>query len=369
MINCKNYVVPTINVNDDSVTIGTIHKLNLEQVEIGDLLCCLETSKANEDFISDVSGFIVWHVKEYDVVKIGVQFCSIYENEMDAREAIANKENASTKEVTVKASKKAIEYAASIGFDINQIRKEGIIKTSDIDEFIAAMSGKTSDLKKTNETFKSNDVVLVGAGGLALMVIDAINSTKNYNIIGLVDDFAKRGDVVYGYEVLGAIEETLPMLYSKGLRLAVNCIGGMASRVEDSLFVARQSMAIKLKTMGFLLPNVIHNRAIIEPTCTIGEGNIILAGANIGSKAVIGDNCYINTNTMISHECVIDDGVRVSPGAILAGRIHVGENTLIGMSSTVYMGIKIGKNVIIYNGVDVFSNISDGKVVSSASVK
>ena len=105
----------------------------------------------------------------------------------------------------------------------------------------------------------------------------------------------------------------------------------MASRIDDPLFVARHTMAEKLKALGFMLPNVIHARAIIEPSCTIGEGNVILAGANIGSKTVIGNNCYINTKTMISHECVIDDGVRVAPGAILAGRIYVGKNTLIGI--------------------------------------
>lgn len=369
MGNYKNFVIPTINVNDDRVTIGAIKKENLSYVKEGDLLCSFETSKANEEYKAEISGFIVWHTKAFDTVKVGSLFCTIYEAEDDAKAAIESKKTTSTKEITVKASKKAIEYAASLGFDINLIQKDGLVKTADIDEYIASHKNEKAEVNKIEAptkkaSYKSNDVVLVGGGGLALMVIDAIKASCYYNILGIVDDCAKKGDLVCGYEVMGNIKDTLTELYTKGLRLVINCIGGMASSIEDPLFTARQRVAEDLKNMGFLLPNVIHPKAILEPTCKLGEGNVILAGANIGSKAVVGDNCYINTNTMVSHECVLGNGVRIAPGAILAGRITVGDNTLVGMGSTVYMDVKIGKNVIIYNGVNVFSNVADEKVVA-----
>ncbi len=216
----------------------------------------------------------------------------------------------------------------------------------------------------TNRRYRGNDVVLVGGGGLALMLIDAINSVREYNIIGILDDYADQGTLVYGYPVLGKIEEQLPKLYEDGLRLAVNAISGMASSQDDPIFSARVLIADKIRSYGFIIPNVIHNRAFIEPTVKLGDGNIVLAGANIGSKAIIEDDCYINTNTMISHECHIGRGVKVAPGAILAGRIKVGENTLIGMGVTVYMGAKIGKNAIIFNGVDVFKSVANNKTLT-----
>ena len=37
-----------------------------------------------------------------------------------------------------KASKKAIAYAASIGFDLSLIKKDGLIKTEDIDNYLAS---------------------------------------------------------------------------------------------------------------------------------------------------------------------------------------------------------------------------------------
>ena len=196
------------------------------------------------------------------------------------------------------------------------------------------------------------------------MLIDAINSVREYNIVGILDDFAVQGSSVYGYTVLGKINDELPKLYDDGLRLAVNAIGGMANSQEDPLFTARVVVADKIRSYGFIIPNIIHPRAIVEPTAKMGDGNIVLAGANIGSKAIIEDDCYINTNSMVSHECHIGRGVRIAPGAILAGRIKVGENSLIGMGVTIYMNAKVGKNSIVYNGVNVYKSVPNNKILT-----
>jgi sugar O-acyltransferase (sialic acid O-acetyltransferase NeuD family) len=365
-----NLIAPTINVNDDKIVLGSIDKQNLDYIQEGEVLCCFETSKATEDFKCEYSGYLLLTAEIGDEILVGSTFGFVFDTKEEAE--IKMNESLAVEAAFpdgFKASKKAIEYAKSLGFNITLIKKNGLIKTEDIDNYLA--NNKTDDKSVLSEPssnsssvlYKSNDVVLVGGGGLALMVIDAIHSSCQYNIVGIVDDYAKPGDIVYGYKVLGAIDATLKQLYDKGLRVAVNCIGAMTSSQSDPLFFARKQMAEKVKSFGYILPNVIHPKAIVEPSCRLGEGNIILACANIGSRVVIGDNCYINTNTMISHECVLGNGVKVAPGAILAGRINVGDNSLIGMGATVYMNVKIGANTVIFNGVNVFSNISDGKTV------
>lgn len=360
-------VVPTINVNDEKATLGSKEVENLELVKKGQVLCCFETSKATEDFVSEYDGYVVWLYDEYEEIKIGKEFCYIYDTLDEAKNhKIENK--APQLPEGFMASKKAIEYAASIGFDITLIQKKGMIKTEDIDDYLN--KGKVQKQELIRESsgersiYKSNDVILVGGGGLCLLIVDAINLSREYNIVGIVDDYATKGEMRYGYEILGPIEDTLKILYNKGLRLAVNCMAAMESSIDNPLFFARRDIAAKIKSFGYLLPNIIHPNAKLETSCRLGEGNVILSGANIGSCAVIGDNCYINTNTMVSHECIIGNGVKIAPGAVLAGRIEVGENTLIGMGATIYMNLKIGANVVIYNGISVFSDISDNKVVS-----
>lgn len=368
----KDLIIPTLNVNDTKVIIADIQKEQLDYIKEGEVLYCTETSKATEDYVVDFSGYVVLFVEDMDEVEIGKSAGMIFELKEDAEACLskfkAEKEK-KNKNANINASKKAIAYAEKIGFDLSLIKKEGIIKTEDIDNYLNKNHNKPQEAKEetSNEKplFKSNDVVLVGGGGLCLLIVDAINLSREYNIVGIVDDYALKGEMRYGYEVLGPIEDTLKDLYDKGLRLAVNCMAAMESSTDNPLFFARRDIAIKIKSLGYLLPNIIHPNAKLEPSCRLGEGNVILSGANIGSCAVIGDNCYINTNTMVSHECVIGDGVKIAPGAILAGRIKVGANTLVGMGSTVYMNTKIGCNSIIYNGVNVYKSVPDNTIVKT----
>lgn len=365
-----NLVAPTINVNDDKITLGAVLKINTDQVTKGDVICSFETSKATEDFISNYDGFLVLTKKTGDEIPVGSVFGYICDT-LEEAQAVVNELDSKKTAIPegFKASKKAIEYAKNIGFDITLIKKDGLVKVEDIDSYLSSSKSTKRESSvvtiKENAEFNGNDIVIVGGGGLALMVIDAIEATCAFNVIGILDDYATPSSIVHGYEILGGIREMLPKLHQQGLRLAVNAVSGMTSSTSDSFFFARAEIANLIKKEGYIIPNIIHPSAIIERGVKMGEGNIILSGANIGSKAVIGNHCYINTNTMISHECVIGNFAKIAPGAILAGRITLGENTLIGMGATIYMNLKIGKNVIIYNGVNVFQDVSDNKVISN----
>lgn len=135
----KDLVIPTINVNDTKVTISDIQKQQLEFIEEGEKLYCTETSKATEDYCVDFSGFVVLYVEELDEVEVGKSAGMIFERLEDAEaclaEVKADKEKAN-KLSAVNASKKALAYAEQIGFDITLIKKDGIIKTEDIDNYI-----------------------------------------------------------------------------------------------------------------------------------------------------------------------------------------------------------------------------------------
>ena len=139
MENFKDLIIPAIDVNDDKVTIADIQKENLEWIDAGEKLYTVETSKAATDYIVDFSGYVVLYVEELDEVKVGESVGMIFKNLEDAeskREEIKAKKAMAEKAPSVNASKKALAYAAQIGFDITRIKKEGIIKTEDIDNFI-----------------------------------------------------------------------------------------------------------------------------------------------------------------------------------------------------------------------------------------
>lgn len=136
----KDLIIPQVNVNDTKVTISDIQKEQLEYIEEDEMLYCVETSKATEDYYPEYSGYVVMFVEDLDEVEVGKSAGMIFKNLEDAKaklaEIEAEKEKAK-KLASVNASKKAIAYAEEKGVDITQIKKDGIIKTQDIDEWIA----------------------------------------------------------------------------------------------------------------------------------------------------------------------------------------------------------------------------------------
>lgn len=136
----KDLIIPQVNVNDTKVTISDIQKEQLEYIEEDEMLYCVETSKATEDYYPEYSGYVVMFVEDLDEVEVGKSAGMIFKNLEDAKaklaEVEAEKEKAK-KLASVNASKKAIAYAEEKGVDITLIKKDGIIKTQDIDEWIA----------------------------------------------------------------------------------------------------------------------------------------------------------------------------------------------------------------------------------------
>ncbi len=136
----KDLIIPTMNVNDTKVTISDIRKKNLEYIEEDEMLYCVETSKAAEDFYPKYAGYVVMFVEDLDEVEVGKSAGMIFKSLNDAKAKLAEveAEKAKAKKLAlVNASRKAIAYAEEKGVDITLIKKDGIIKTQDIDEWIA----------------------------------------------------------------------------------------------------------------------------------------------------------------------------------------------------------------------------------------
>lgn len=137
----KDLVIPTLDVNDTKVTISDIRKGQLDFIKEGEMLYSTETSKATEDYRVDFSGYVVLYVEDMDEVEVGGSAGMIFELKEDAEACLAevNAARERAKKLSfVNASKKALTYAEQLGFDITLIKKDGIIKTEDIDNYLKA---------------------------------------------------------------------------------------------------------------------------------------------------------------------------------------------------------------------------------------
>ena len=81
----KDLIIPTINVNDEKVTIWDIRFKNLEFIHEGEILYSVETSKAAEEYEADSSGYVVLYVEEGDEVAVGKSAGMIFKNKCRQR--------------------------------------------------------------------------------------------------------------------------------------------------------------------------------------------------------------------------------------------------------------------------------------------
>lgn len=204
-------------------------------------------------------------------------------------------------------------------------------------------------------------LVIYGGGGHGKALIDLIRAIGGYDIVGIIDDGLKPGVEVMGVSVLGGAEQ-LGALTQKGIRQAVNAVGGigdMSSRIQ---------VFDRLSALGFEYPNLIHPSAWVEPGAGVGAGVQVFPHAYIGSEAQIGLGVIVNTGAVVSHDCVLKDYANIAPGALLAGNVTVGEGVLVGMGVTINLNVAIGPGAKIGNSAVIKADVPQGQVVRAGSV-
>lgn len=203
-------------------------------------------------------------------------------------------------------------------------------------------------------------IVLIGAGGHCKVIIDIINSRKEYEIIGITD-IASKGSVL-DIPIIGD-DDILERLYKDGVEYAFLSLGALNN------ISLRNKIYNKLKKIGFRTPILVHKEAVVSSYAEVGEGTCIMAGAIVNAGAVIGENCIINTGALIEHDCLVGDNTHISPRASLAGAVKVGTDTHIGIGSTIIQGLHIGNKVIIGAGAVVIKDIKDNVTVVGVPAK
>jgi len=356
----RKYYVEKFNASDDSYKITGIYTEAETIVSKGDILFSLESSKTSIDIESQESGIIYFIICVGDIINVGQLVYIISDTKIDTWKDQFNIErnNSPNSDSGLTITNKAKILLEKNNIDPKLLNKK-VIKEADVNNYLNNSLGykpilfDRSLISNNLSIGEHKAVIIIGARGGAKMCIDALRESTQFSIIGLIDDNIAPGNKVLGYPVIGnfnAFEE----LISMGIANFILAFGIIANRKD------RHALYLKMKRLGARFPNIIHPKSIVEDSCEIGEGNVILAGANIGSCVKLGNLNYINNNSVVSHDCILKDNVHISPGAVLASSIAVDSHVLIGMNTTLYMGIKIGENSTITNGLiinhDVESN-------------
>jgi sugar O-acyltransferase (sialic acid O-acetyltransferase NeuD family) len=199
---------------------------------------------------------------------------------------------------------------------------------------------------------KNNSVLLIGLGGHALVVIDALHSAGR-SIVGYCDreertDFV--GDLVYFGNEDGT--ESKVVLTANDFLVTIG---------DNAL---RQRVSDGLQTRGFTeAAAAVHATTTVGSDVSFGRGTQVQGGVFVNAKSVIGRGVILNTACIVEHECVVGDFVHVAPGVVLAGNVTVGAGAFIGANATVIQGVTIGANAIVGAGTVVLRDVPAGRTV------
>lgn len=199
-------------------------------------------------------------------------------------------------------------------------------------------------------------LILVGGGGHCKVVLSQIKKHKEFEVVGIVDNYKPIGSSINGVSIIGT-DDDLKKFYEKGIKYALTTVGSIKDNSK------RFKLYKMVKKIGFILPIIISTSSIIDETVNIDEGTVIMPNCVINVDSKIGKNCIINSGAIIEHDCIIGDHCHLAPGAHISGEVEIGELSFIGIGATIIQGIKIGNNVTIGAGSVVIDNLPDNVTV------
>ena len=199
----------------------------------------------------------------------------------------------------------------------------------------------------------SRNLVILGGGGHAKVVIENLESEGYYSICGYTVTNGEAGrQPLLGYPFLGG-DDILPRLLDSGVRWAFVAIGDNAARMR---------CLERVRVLGFSIANAVSSRACVSKRATLGAGVAIMPGAVVNVETRIGDGVIVNTNAGIDHDCEIGDHCHIAPGAAIAGSVKIDTGAFLGIGCRVLPGVRVGSWSVVGGGAVVTSNLPPDSV-------
>ena len=190
--------------------------------------------------------------------------------------------------------------------------------------------------------------VIMGCGGHARSVADAILSDHSDAKIVFVDANARPNEKILGFNVVKSFGDNSTVF--------IPAAGDNQRRKDES---SRQNTA-----------SYVSSTAHVGASSTVAAGCFVGMGAHIGPEATIGRGTIVNTNAVVEHNAIVGEFCHIAPNATVCGGCSIGDLVLIGAGAVVKPYQKICSNVIVGAGAVVVKDIVEsGTYVGSPARK
>lgn len=356
-------LVPLLNPNEPESRLSELHVTNGQLVKQDAVLCTLETTKSTAELGAHREGYVIGlQATIGDMVRAGVRLCWLAD-EVDWQPPVLEHVTEPSQEGALpeglRITEPALTLAQQADLNLSSLPIGPLITQEIVREAIAREREMTYELPEG--PFDPNALIIYGGGGHGKSLIDLIREMGTYKIVGLIDDGLEAGSEVMGLPVFGG-GHLLTTLAERGLRLAINAVGGVGD------IGSRVKVFERIMNAGFTCPTLIHLKAFVEPSAHLADGVQVFPNAYVGSEAKVGFGVIVNTSAVVSHDCVLEPYANIAPGAKLAGGVTVGEGALIGMGVTINLNVEIGAGARVGNSAVVKQDVPQGAIVHAGAI-
>ncbi|MBY6307833.1 acetyltransferase [Streptomyces clavuligerus] len=203
------------------------------------------------------------------------------------------------------------------------------------------------------------DLLIIGAGGmgraLARMCSQATDEAgaRRWQVQGFIDeDRELHGTRVDGLPVLGGLEavERYP-----GADLVIS-ICHVAHQG------ARRRIAQALGLPSHRYPTIVHRTAIIDPSCAMGHGTVLMPMVCVLPGVTIGNYVIVRPQSMMAADVVVQDYGTVAAQVFLGRCAVVEEGAYVGAGAKVREYASVGPGSVVGMGSLVLDHVPGGEI-------
>jgi sugar O-acyltransferase (sialic acid O-acetyltransferase NeuD family) len=191
----------------------------------------------------------------------------------------------------------------------------------------------------------TESIILVGAGGHAWVVLDALLAGAAGSIsVRIFDENPAR----VGAAVLGLTVERLSDAIEAEVKFFHVSVGDNRGRAV---------VFERLQRAGAMPRTVLHPAGIVAKSASVGPGTFVAAGAIVAPAASIERGCIVNHGAIVDHQCRVGAFCHIAPNATLGGNVTLEDGVFLGAGVNVLPGLTIGRGATVGAGAVVTADL------------
>jgi UDP-perosamine 4-acetyltransferase len=192
-------------------------------------------------------------------------------------------------------------------------------------------------------------LILLGAGGHAKVVLEALNSSGITPAACLDPDARLHGTALLGVPVEGG-DERLAGHPPASAALVLGVGAPRPGKLRKALFE-------RYRAQGYAFPPVVAASALCAESVTLGAGAQVLTRAVVHPGSSVGENAIVNTGAIVEHDCAVGAHAHIAPGVVLCGGVRVGAEAFVGAGAVLLPGVRVGRGALVAAGVVVRKDV------------